>query len=94
MSAAQTAITEVRNDQSGQTVVLPDEFRFSQDHVYVSRDPETGVVSISERPFPSQESSPRPRPSLEDVFKMFDDLGADDFDLERDLSPPVDKDLF
>lgn len=87
---AQTAtepVAEVLNDQRGQSVLLPDEFRFSKDHVYLKRDPHSGVISISERPF---------KPSLEEVFAAIDAAKAagETLDLERDLSPPVDRELF
>ena len=76
--AMQTAVAEVRNDQSGQTVVLPEDFRFSNDRVFLRRDPQTGVITLSEKP------------SWEDVFRAFDEAGMHDFKVEREPSMPRD----
>lgn len=73
-----------RNGRS-QAVRIPASYRFSTDEVYISRDPETGVISLSEQPL---------RSSMAEVFRLFDEAGAGDFVLERDMSLPVDRDLF
>ena len=72
-----------RNGRS-QAVRIPAEFRFKTDHVYIERDEDTGVVSLSEKP---------PRPSMEDLFARVDAAGGFDFDLEieRDRRPPEDR---
>ena len=73
-----------RNGRS-QAVRIPASYRFATDEVYIHRDPETGVISLSEKPFRSR---------MEEIFKLFDEAGASDFVLERDLSLPPDRDLF
>ena len=67
-----------------QTLCIPDEFRFSSEQVYIRRDPQRGVVEISEKPF---------RPTLQEVWAMFDALDLSDFEIERDHSLPRDIDL-
>ncbi len=86
-TAETEAVTEVLNEQRGQSVLLPEEFHLSKDRVYLKRDPDTGVISISEKPF---------RPFLQEVFAAIDAAIAvgETFELERDLSPTVDRDLF
>ena len=73
-----------RNGRS-QAVRIPASYRFSTDEVYIQRDPQSGVISLSEKPFKSR---------MEDLLARFDEAGAADFVLERDLSPPRDFDLF
>ncbi len=68
-----------------QLVTIPAEFRFKTDEVYVKHDPRSGAVTLSEV---------LPRPTWHELFAMFDEAGAADFVLERDMSPPDDKDLF
>jgi virulence-associated protein VagC len=85
---AQTAtetVTEVLNEQRGQSVLLPEEFHLSKNRVYLKRDPQTGIISISERPF---------RPSLQEVFDAIDAARGEEFELDRDRSLPVERDLF
>lgn len=72
-----------RNGRS-QAVRIPAEYRFTCDEVYIQRDPDTGVVTLSEKP---------PRPSLEEIFRAFDEAGGADFTLERDHSLPRDIDF-
>ena len=72
-----------RNGRS-QAVRIPAAFRFTSDKVYIQRDPETGVVTLSET---------SPRPSLADIFRAFDEAGGADFTLERDHSLPRDIEL-
>lgn len=84
---AQTAtetVTEVLNEQRGQSVLLPEEFHLSKDRVYLKRDPHTGIISISERPF---------KPSLQEVFDAIDAARGEEFELDRDRSLPVERDL-
>lgn len=85
---AQTAaepVAEVLNEQRGQSVLLPEEFHLSKDRVYLKRDPQTGIISISERPF---------KPSLQEVFDAIDAARGEEFELHRDRSLPVERDLF
>ena len=65
-----------------QHVTIPVEYRFSTTEVYVQRDSHSGVISLSEKPF---------QPSLDDIYAALDDAGAADFIVERDPSPPVDR---
>jgi antitoxin VapB len=65
-----------------QHVTIPAEFRFSTSEVYIERDPQTGVLRLSERPI---------HPALDDIFAALDAAGAADFDLQRDVSLPVDR---
>jgi virulence-associated protein VagC len=78
-------VAEVLNEQRGQSVLLPEEFHLSKDRVYLKRDPQTGIISISERPF---------RPSLQEVFDAIEAARGEDFELDRDQSLPVERDLF
>ncbi len=73
-----------RNGRS-QAVRIPASFRFTTEEVFIRQDPRTGVISLSEKPFQSR---------MEEIFKEFDEAGAADFILERDLSLPPDTDLF
>jgi virulence-associated protein VagC len=67
-----------------QHVTIPAEYRFTTDEVYIQRDPQTGVLTLSEKP---------PRPDMARIFTQFDEAGAADFVLERDLSLPPHRDL-
>jgi antitoxin VapB len=71
-----------RNGRS-QAVRIPAEFRFNSDEVYIERNPANGVITLSEKPL---------RRSLDEIFKELDEAGAADFELERDLSPPQQRD--
>ena len=72
-----------RNGRS-QAVRIPLEYRFTGDEVYIHRDPQSGVVSLSEKPF---------RLPTEDIFAEFDAAGAASFEIERDLSLPPERDI-
>jgi antitoxin VapB len=72
-----------RNGRS-QAVRIPAEFRFHSDEVYILRDPQSGVVSLSEKPF---------RRPIEEIFAEFDAAGGNDFEIERDLSLPPEREL-
>jgi antitoxin VapB len=74
-----------RNGRS-QAVRIPAEYRFKTDEVYVRRDQQTGDLILSEKPN---------RPSIEsirEIFRRLDEAGAAEFELERDLSLPVERD--
>ena len=75
----------ISTDGTRQQVILPAEFHYSTSEVYVTRDVRTGGITLSEQP---------PRPSMAEILKALDEAGAADFVLERDLSLPVDRDLF
>ena len=68
-----------------QHVTIPVEFRFSTNEVYISRDPSSGVLSLSENPL---------RPSMAAILKELDEAGAANLSLDRDDSPPPERDLF
>jgi antitoxin VapB len=74
-----------------QAVRLPAEFRFEGvDEVQIWRDPETGNVVLSAR---------KPRLTIEEFFKLCDELGPlDEEDIAaisyRDQGPPQDRDPF
>ena len=72
-----------RNGRS-QAVRIPAEYRFKSDEVFIYRDPESGIISLSERPF---------RSSTEEIFAEFDAAGGREFNLDRDLSLPIDRDF-
>ncbi len=81
----QTEKAKVFRNGRSQAVRVPAQYRFSKDEVYIRRDPRTGIVSLSEKPF---------KLSAAEIFKLFDEAGGRDFELERDLSPPTERDLF
>ncbi len=70
-----------RNGRS-QAVRIPAQYRFHTDEVYVRRDPETGALTLSERPF---------APSLDEIYAQLDAAGAARFTLDRDSTPPGDR---
>lgn len=82
-TATKNAVAEVRDEQGEQTLHIPRDFRFAKDHVYLRRDVATGLVTISEHPFPE----PARRLSIEEVFAQFDALDLSDFEIKRDHSP-------
>jgi antitoxin VapB len=67
-----------RNGRS-QAVRIPAEYRFQSDEVYIRHDPETGALTLSERPFAL---------SLDEIYARLDEAGAADFVLDRDSTPP------
>lgn len=70
-----------RNGRS-QAVRIPAEYRFQSDEVYIRRDPETGALTLSERPFAL---------SLDEIYARLDEAGAADFVLDRDSVPPINR---
>ncbi len=70
-----------RNGRS-QAVRIPAEYRFSTEEVYIERNPKTGALTLSEKPL---------HPSLDEIFTALDAAGAAEFELERDLSLPVER---
>ena len=73
-----------RNGRS-QAVRIPAQYRFKTESVYVRHDPVSGTITLSEKPFAL---------SAEELFRRFDEAGGKDFELERDMSPPIERDLF
>ena len=65
-----------------QHVTIPAKFRFRTSEVYIERDPQSGVITLSEKPIHT---------SMEAVFAKFDEAGAADFMVERDVSLPVER---
>jgi antitoxin VapB len=70
-----------RNGRS-QAVRIPAAYRFRTEEVYVRRDPETGALTLSENPF---------APSLDEIYAQLDAAGAVRFTLDRDSTPPDDR---
>ncbi len=71
-----------------QAVRLPKEFRFEGTEVLIRQDPTTREVFIS----PKVQSNDN---SWEKRFEVWDALGSPNEDvLERDQTPPVDRDFF
>ena len=81
---AQAAKARVFMSGRSQHVTIPAEFRFATDEVYIQRDVQSGVLSLSEKPL---------RASMAEVFAKLDAAGSADFVLERDLSLPPDRTL-
>lgn len=81
----QTAKARVFRNGRSQAVRIPAEFRFKTDEVYLQHNPVTGDITLSERPM---------KPTIDEIFAMLDAAGAADFTLDRDMSPPPDRDLF
>lgn len=75
--------TRVFKNGRSQAVHIPVEYRFKTNEVFIERNPQTGALILSEKP---------PRPSLRDIYRELDEAGASELQLERDLSPPVDRD--
>lgn len=71
-----------RNGRS-QAVRIPAEYRFKTEEVYVERDGSTGALILSEKPLR--------RLSVDTVFAALDRAGAANFELDRDLSLPVER---
>jgi antitoxin VapB len=67
-----------------QAVRLPAEYRFEGAEVYIRRDPVTGDVVLSRKPESWQE--------FFDLMKTIE--VPDDFMVEREDSPPQERDLF
>jgi antitoxin VapB len=82
---AQAAKARVFMNGRSQHVTIPAEYRFATNEVYIQRDAQTGVISLSEKPL---------RSSMADIFTKFDEAGAAEFVLERDGSLPDERDLF
>lgn len=73
-----------RNGRS-QAVRIPSKFRFQSDEVYLEHNEETGVITLSERPL---------RSSMADLFARIDADGGFDFDLDRDMRPAEERELW
>ncbi len=80
----QTEKARVFQNGRSQAVRIPAEYRFKASEVYIHRDPQSGVVSLSEKPFR--------RPS-EEIFAEFDAAGGAEFEMERDMSLPPEREL-
>jgi antitoxin VapB len=80
-------IQKARVFQNGrsQAVRIPAQYRFHSDEVYVRRDPETGGLTLSERPF---------APSLDEIYAQLDAADAARFTLDRDSAAPSDREPF
>ncbi len=80
----QVAKARVFMSGRSQHVTIPAGFRFATDEVYLQRDSQSGVLSLSEKPLHA---------SMAEIFAKLDEAGSADFVLERDLSLPPDRDL-
>lgn len=69
-----------------QHVTIPAERRFASNEADTDGDSQTGVLSLSDKPL-----GPSLRPSMPEIFAALDAAGASDFELERDLSLPVER---
>ena len=86
-AAAPTPAKLFKNGRS-QAVRLPKEFRFEGTEVLIRQDPTTGEVFLS----PKAQSNGN---SWQQRFEVWDALGSPNEDvLERDQTPPADRDLF
>ena len=66
-----------------QAIRIPVEFRFNSQEVYIRRNPQNGEIILSERP---------PKQSLTEIFAMIDAArGEDELELDRDTTPPQDR---
>lgn len=70
-----------------QAVRIPAEYRFTSDHVYIRRNPQSGEIILSERPI---------QPTLAEIFAMIDAAGGgeelrQDVLLGRDMRPPEER---
>ena len=74
-------IKKVKVFRSGrsQMVRIPAQYGFTADSVYVRHDPVSGSITLSEKPF---------APSFQEIFRIFDEYGGTDFQVERDRSMP------
>jgi antitoxin VapB len=68
-----------------QAVRIPAQYRFKSDEVYIRHDPQTGEITLSERP---------KQPTLTEIFKMLDEAVAAEGPLEfdRDTRLPEERD--
>ena len=82
---AQALKAKVFRNGRSQAVRIPAEFRFNTDQVFIARNEQTGVITLSEKPL---------RRSTAEIFRAFDEAGGADFVIERDLSPVPERDLF
>jgi antitoxin VapB len=65
-----------------QAVRIPAAYRFKGNEVYIRHNPNTGELTLSER---------EPTPSLDELYAKLDAAGAADFVLEREPTPPVER---
>jgi antitoxin VapB len=88
-SQPETKLAKLFKNGRSQAVRLPKEFRFEGTEVAVRRDPVTGEVVLSEPRAKTKEDT------WEQRFAIWDALGSPDDDvLERDQTPPVERDFF
>ncbi len=68
-----------------QAVRIPAEYRFSAKEVFIRRDPQTGDITLSERPQTK---------SWNEIFAQLDAAVAAEgpFELDRDMRPPEERD--
>lgn len=79
MHMPQTEQAKVFRNGRSQAVRIPAQYRFKSDSVYVRHDPVSGSITLSEKPFAL---------SPEEIFRMFDEADAADFEIKRDRSMP------
>jgi antitoxin VapB len=84
-----TKMAKLFKNGRSQAVRLPKEFRFEGTEVAVRRDPATGEVVLSQARAKTNEDTWQQR------FAIWDAMGSPDDDvLERDQTPPVERDFF
>jgi antitoxin VapB len=90
LSASQPQVKTAKLFKNGrsQAVRLPKEFRFEGTEVAVRRDPATGEVVLT----PTADL--RKNMSWDELFAVWDSLGAPDLDFERHVSTPVEREFF
>jgi antitoxin VapB len=77
---ARAAKTKVFTSGGSQVVVIPPEYRFSTDEVFIRRDPQSGGLILSEVP------------GWDEIFAALDAVGIpDDFMADRDLAGPQER---
>jgi antitoxin VapB len=88
-SASEPKTAKLFKNGRSQAVRLPKEFRFEGSEVLVRRDPATGEVILAPAPVEPL------RLEWAERFAVWDALGSPDEDaLERDQTPPVERDFF
>jgi antitoxin VapB len=67
-----------------QAVRLPKQFRVNTKEVYISRENDSIIITPKPEKFNSRE----------ELEAFFTSISCPDFDLDRDMSPPQDRDFF
>lgn len=81
---AQVLKAKVFRNGRSQAVRIPAEFRFKSDQVFIERNEQTGVITLSEKPL---------HLTAAELFARFDAEGPFDFDLDRDMRLPEEREI-